>query len=105
MACAISRALGRDPVGVSPFTAGQFVEQALSAIGLVIMANFVELLTAVADELAGNGCSTSPEYADGAIVQKPEVRVAPGYGIYELASSETRYQLLPDGLLQLAAST
>ena len=53
MACAISRALGRDPVGVSPFTAGQFVEQALSAIGLVIMANFVELLTAVADELAG----------------------------------------------------
>jgi len=38
---------------MSPFTAGQFVEQALGAIGLVITANFVELLTAVADELAG----------------------------------------------------
>ena len=43
--------------------------------------------------------------SDGAIVQKPEVRVATGSGIYELASSETRYQLLPDGLLQLGAST
>lgn len=40
-------------VGMSPFTAGQFVAQALGAIGLVITANFVELLTAVADELAG----------------------------------------------------
>jgi hypothetical protein len=30
----------------------QFVEQALSTIDLVITANFVELLTAVADELA-----------------------------------------------------
>jgi hypothetical protein len=38
---------------MSPFTAGQFVEQALGAIGLVVTANFVELLTAVADELAG----------------------------------------------------
>ncbi len=45
--------LGSDPIGMSPFTAGQFVEQALGAIGLVITANFVELLTAVADELAG----------------------------------------------------
>jgi hypothetical protein len=45
--------LGRNPVGMSPFTAGQFVEQSLGAIGLVITANFVELLTAVADELAG----------------------------------------------------
>ncbi len=45
--------LGSDPIGMSPFTAGQFVEQSLGAIGLVITANFVELLTAVADELAG----------------------------------------------------
>jgi len=45
--------LGRDPVGMSSFTAGQFVEQALGAIGLVITANFVELLRAIADELAG----------------------------------------------------
>ncbi len=43
--------------------------------------------------------------ADGEVVQEFEDGVAPGYGIYELASSETRYQLLPDGLLQLAAST
>ncbi|BCS48285.1 hypothetical protein JUNP479_0961 [Aeromonas jandaei] len=33
--------LGHDPVGMSPFTAGQFVEQALGAIGLVIAAHFV----------------------------------------------------------------
>ncbi len=45
--------LGRNPIGMSPFTAGQFIKQALGAIGLVITANFVELLTAVADELAG----------------------------------------------------
>ncbi len=45
--------LGGDPVRVHTFTAGQFVEQALGAIGLVIAADFVELLTAVADELAG----------------------------------------------------
>ncbi len=45
--------LGSDPVGMSPFAAGQFVEQTLGAIGLVITANFVELLAAVADELAG----------------------------------------------------
>ncbi len=45
--------LRSDPVGISPFTARQFVEQALGAIGLVIMANFIELLTALADELAG----------------------------------------------------
>ncbi len=45
--------LGRDPIGMSPFTAGQFVEQSLGAINLVITANLVELLTAVADELAG----------------------------------------------------
>jgi hypothetical protein len=45
--------LGSDTVGMSPFTARQFVEQALGAIGLVITANFVELLTAVANELAG----------------------------------------------------
>ncbi len=45
--------LGRNPFEMSPFTAGQFVEQSLGAIGLVITANFVELLTAVADELAG----------------------------------------------------
>ena len=48
--------LGSDPVGpvgMSPFTTGQFDEQSLGAIGLVITANFVELLTAVADELAG----------------------------------------------------
>ncbi len=45
--------LGRNPIGMSPFTARQFVEQALGAIGLVITANFVELLTTVADELAG----------------------------------------------------
>ncbi|BBG84324.1 hypothetical protein AHGSH82_014690 [Aeromonas hydrophila] len=45
--------LERNPVGMSPFTARQFVTQALGAIGLVITANFVELLTAVADELAG----------------------------------------------------
>lgn len=45
--------LGSDPIGMSPFTAGQFVEQSLGAIGLVVTANFVELLTAVADELAG----------------------------------------------------
>ena len=45
--------LGSDPVGMSPFTAGEFVEQALGAIGLVVTANLVELLTAVADELAG----------------------------------------------------
>ncbi len=38
---------------MSPFTAGQFIEQSLGAIGLVITANFVKLLTAVADELAG----------------------------------------------------
>ncbi len=44
--------LGSDPVGMSPFTAGQFVEQALGAIGLVTV-GLVELLTAVADELAG----------------------------------------------------
>ncbi len=45
--------LGRNPVGMSAFTAGQFVEQALDTIGLVMTANFVELLTAIADELAG----------------------------------------------------
>lgn len=45
--------LGRDPVGMRPFTAGRLVEQALGAIGLVITANFVELLTAIADEVAG----------------------------------------------------
>ncbi len=45
--------LGSNPVRVRPFTAGQFVEQALGAISLVMTANFVELLTAVADELAG----------------------------------------------------
>ncbi len=45
--------LGSDPIGMSPFTAGQFVEQSLGAIGLVITAIFVELLTAVADELVG----------------------------------------------------
>ncbi len=45
--------LGRNPIGMSPFTTGQFVEQSLGTIGLVITANFVELLTAVADELAG----------------------------------------------------
>lgn len=45
--------LGSDSVGMSPFTTGQFVKQSLVAIGLVITANFVELLTAVADELAG----------------------------------------------------
>ena len=45
--------LGSDPIGMSPFTAGQFVEQSLGAIGLEITANFVELLTTVADELAG----------------------------------------------------
>ncbi len=45
--------LGRNPVGMSPFTAGEFVEQALGAIGLVITANFLELLAAVANELAG----------------------------------------------------
>ena len=45
--------LGRNPIGMSPFTARQFVEQALGAIGLVITANFVELLAAVANELAG----------------------------------------------------
>ncbi len=45
--------LGSDPIGMNPFAAGQFVEQSLGTIGLVITANFVELLTAVADELAG----------------------------------------------------
>ena len=45
--------LGSDPVRMSPFTARQFVEQALGTIGLVITADLVELLTAVADELAG----------------------------------------------------
>ena len=43
--------------------------------------------------------------ADGAAVQEPEVRVAPDNGIYEPAGGEAGYQLLPDGLLQLAAST
>ncbi len=38
---------------MSPFTAGQFVEQALGAIGLVVASDFVELLAAVSDELAG----------------------------------------------------
>ncbi len=37
--------------------------------------------------------------------KKPEVRVAPGNGIHERAGSKAGYQLLPDGLLQLAAST
>ncbi len=45
--------LGSDPVGMSPFTAGQFVEQALGAIGLVVAPDFVKLLAAVSDELAG----------------------------------------------------
>lgn len=45
--------LGCNPIGMSPFTARQFVEQAIGAIDLVITANFVEQLTAVADELAG----------------------------------------------------
>ncbi len=45
--------LGSDPIGMSPFAAGQFVEQSLGAIGLEITANFVELLTTVADEFAG----------------------------------------------------
>ncbi len=45
--------LGSDPIGMSPFTAGEFVEQALGAIGLVVTANLIELLAAVADELAG----------------------------------------------------
>ena len=44
--------LGSDPIGMSPFPPGQFVEQSLGAIGLVVTANFVELLTAVADEFA-----------------------------------------------------
>lgn len=35
------------------FKAEQFVEQSIGIIGLVIKMNFVELLTAVADELAG----------------------------------------------------
>lgn len=43
--------LGSDSVGMIPFTAGQFVEQGLCAIDLVITANFVELLTAVTDDL------------------------------------------------------
>lgn len=34
--------LGRNPIGMSPFTTGQFIEQALGAIGLVITANFVD---------------------------------------------------------------
>lgn len=45
--------LGRNPIGMSPFTARQFVEQSLGAIGLVVTANLIELLTAVADEFAG----------------------------------------------------
>lgn len=45
--------LGSDPIGMSTFTAGQFIEQSLGAIGLVITANFVELLAAIANELAG----------------------------------------------------
>ena len=39
-------------LGLAPLTIVQFVEQALSTIDLVITANFVELLTAVGDELA-----------------------------------------------------
>ncbi len=42
---------------------------------------------------------------DGTVVPKPEVRVAPGNGIYKPAGSKAGYQLLPDELLQLAAST
>lgn len=45
--------LGRNPIRMSPFAARQFVEQALDTIGLVITADLVELLAAVADELAG----------------------------------------------------
>ena len=40
-----------DPVGMRPLQPGEFVEQALSPIGLVVTANLVELLAAVADEL------------------------------------------------------
>lgn len=35
--------LGGGSVGMSPFTAGQFVEQTLGALGLVVAAKFVEL--------------------------------------------------------------
>lgn len=38
---------------MSPLTAQQFVEQAFGPIGLIVTTNFVELLAAVADELAG----------------------------------------------------
>lgn len=65
----------------------------------------------------GNDCALSydPEHeptwqllgqcADGAIVQEFEDRMASGDGLHESAGSETGYQPLPDGLLQLAATT
>jgi len=50
----------------------------------------------------GNCWDNTP---NGETVQELEVRVAPGNGIHEPAGSEAGYQLLPDGLLQLATST
>ncbi len=55
-ACSISGATRWD----GPFTAWQFVEQSLGAIGLMITANFVELLADAADELAGFATLLSP---------------------------------------------
>ena len=43
--------------------------------------------------------------ADGIIVQKSKIGVAPSNGIHERLGDEAGYQLLPDGLLQRAAST
>lgn len=45
--------LGSNPVGMSPYTAGLFVGQALGVIDLVVAPDFVKLLTGVDDELAG----------------------------------------------------
>ena len=44
--------LRSDPIGMSPLHLA-ICRATLGAIGLVVTANFVELLTAVADELAG----------------------------------------------------
>jgi hypothetical protein len=45
--------LGRDPVGVRPLGAGQAINEPVSTVGLVIAADLVELLAAIAHQLAG----------------------------------------------------
>jgi hypothetical protein len=44
--------LGRDPVGMGSFGAGQAVDQPFGALGLEVATDFVELLAKIANQLA-----------------------------------------------------